>query len=441
MRTLLIATLLGLAAPLCQAQNLPPIQLEVAGPVDLGSAPTKIPVKPVAFDVSAIDKSANPCQDFFQYACGSWNKNNPIPADRAAWGRFAELGEYNNYLLYKDLVAAAQAPKSPLQKKYGDYFVSCMNTEVLDKLGDQPLMPDLKAIDELTSVKQLPAFNAKQDRRGGGAFFAVAVTQDQKDSTQQVAATGQGGLTLPDRDYYLNESPRFVKIREGYVDNMVKTFQLLGDSPEKAAKEAADVMTIETALAKGSLDRVALRDPATRYHPMSVADLQAKTPNFDWKTYLDGIGLPEAKTVIVTSLPYLGTADAEITDQNLPAIKSYLRWHAVHSAAPLLSKNFEDLNFDFFQSHARRSEGAAAPLAALHLDHRSRARRGRRSGLGQAELPARLQGRHPASREGPRGCHGAGSPDPALDEPRDPRRGEKEARCHRRQDRLPQPLA
>ncbi len=117
MRTLLIATLLGLAAPLCQAQNLPPIQLEVAGPVDLGSAPTKIPVKPVAFDVSAIDKSANPCQDFFQYACGSWNKNNPIPADRAAWGRFAELGEYNNYLLYKDLVAAAQAPKSPTAEK------------------------------------------------------------------------------------------------------------------------------------------------------------------------------------------------------------------------------------------------------------------------------------------------------------------------------------
>ena len=113
--------------------------------------------------------------------------------------------------------------------------------------------------------------SAKQDRRGGGAFFAVAVTQDQKDSTQQVAATGQGGLTLPDRDYYLNSSPRFQKLREGYVDNMVKTFELLGDSPDKAAKEASDVMTIETSLAKGSLDRIALRDPATRYHPISVA--------------------------------------------------------------------------------------------------------------------------------------------------------------------------
>ena len=175
MRTLLIATLLGLAAPLCQSQQLPSIQLEAAAPVDLGSTPTKIPAKPVAFDVNAIDKSADPCQNFFQYACGTWNKNNPIPADRAAWGRFAELADYNDYLLYKDLVAAADAPKSPLQKKYGDFFAACMNTDALDKLGDQPLQPDLKAIDELTSVKQLAAFNAKQDRRGGGAFFAAAI--------------------------------------------------------------------------------------------------------------------------------------------------------------------------------------------------------------------------------------------------------------------------
>lgn len=348
MRTLVFASLLAIAAPLCTAQSFDPIHLAAPAAVDLGSAPTKVPVKPVAFDVNAIDKSADPCQDFFQYACGNWNKNNPIPSDRAAWGRFTELAEYNNYLLYKDLVAAAESPKSPLQKKYGDYFAACMNTDLLDKLGDKPLLPDLQAIDALTSVKQLAAFNAKQDRRGVGAFFAVAVTQDQKDSSQQVAATGQGGLTLPDRDYYLNPAERFQKLREGYVDNMVKTFQLLGDSPEKAKKEADAVMTIETTLAKGSLDRVALRDPHTRYHPMSVAELQAKTPNFDWQTYLNGIGLPNAKTIIVTSLPYLPTANDLLTDANLPAIKSYLRWHAVHNAAPLLSKNFEDLNFDFF---------------------------------------------------------------------------------------------
>jgi putative endopeptidase len=354
MRKLVLASLLGLAVPLCYGQQLDPIHLspegpvDIAAPVDLDSGPTKIPAKPVAFDVNAIDKAADPCQNFFQYACGNWNKSNPIPADRTSWGRFTELAEYNNYLLYNELKTAADAPKTPLQKKYGDFFAACMNTESIDKLGDQPLQPDLKAIDDLTDVKQLAAFNAKHDRRGGGAFFAAAVTQDQKDSTQQVLATGQGGLTLPDRDYYLNQSPRFVKIREGYVDNMTKTFQLLGDSPDKAKQEADNVMSIETALAKGSLDRVAMRDPATRYHPMSLADLEAKTPNFDWKTYLDGIGVAEAKTVVVTSLPYIDAANAEITDENLPAIKSYLRWHDVHNAAPLLSKNFEDLDFDFF---------------------------------------------------------------------------------------------
>src|SRR6202000_2930309 len=174
------------------------------------------------------------------------------------------------------------------------------------------------------------------------------VTQDQKDASQQVATTGQGGLTLPDRDYYLNDSARFVKLREGYIENMKKTFVLIGDTPEQAAKEADAVMSVEMALAKGSLDRVAMRDPATRSHPMSIADLQAKTPTFDWNAYLKGIDLPQAKTVIVSSLPYLDAPTAEIGPADLATIKSYLRWHAVHGAANLLSKPFEETNFDFF---------------------------------------------------------------------------------------------
>ena len=205
------------------------------------------------FDLSAIDKSADPCADFYQYACGNWRKDNPIPADQVRWGRFNELSERNNYLLYTELKAAADAPKSALQKQYGDFFAACMNTAEVDKLGARPLEPELEAIAGLSSNKDLAAFNAKQERRGGGGFFGIRVTQDQKDSSQQIAATGQGGLTLPDRDYYLNPDARYATIRQQYVDHMVKMFTLLGDTGDKAVAEANDVMQIEKALAKGSM--------------------------------------------------------------------------------------------------------------------------------------------------------------------------------------------
>ncbi len=313
----------------------------------MASGPSSAPVKPISFDLNAIDKTADPCTDFYQYACGNWVKSHPIPGDQVRWGRFNELADYNNYLLYIDLKKAAEAPKSPLQKKYGDYFAACMDTDLVDKLGDQPIQPEMKAIADLSSVHQLAAYNAKQEMRGGAAFFGVGVTQDQKDSSQQIAATGQGGLTLPDRDYYLNPGERYVKIREQYVAHMVAMFQLLGDTEAQAKAEAADVMTIETALAKGSMDRVEMRDPAKRYHVMTVAELEKLSPDYDWQAYLDGIHLP-AKTLDVMSPGYVTTVETELKSENLDALKHYMRWHIVHSAAPWLSDKFAEENFDFF---------------------------------------------------------------------------------------------
>jgi putative endopeptidase len=339
--SLYCCSLLLLSASVCGAQSL--------ALADTPSAPTSIPKKPASFDLTAIDKTADPCNDFFQYACGNWNKANPIPSDQTRWGRFNELIDYNNYLLYVELKAAADAPKTPLQKKYGDYFAACMNTDLVDKLGAKPVQPALDAIAALTSNKQLAAYNAKQQQlRAGGALFGIGVDQDQKDSSKQIAETGQGGLTLPDRDYYIAIDERSQKIREQYVEHMVKMFVLLGDTPEKAAKEAADTMRIETELAKGSMSRKELRDPANTYHMMTVAELQQLTPDYNWRQYLDGMGMSQVKDVNVDSPGYAKTVNTVLETESLDALKSYMRWHTLHRAAVLLSKPFEEENFAFF---------------------------------------------------------------------------------------------
>ena len=344
MRTTLAVSLLVLTAPLCLAQSL-------TAPADTESGPAAAPKKLVSFDVSAIDKTADPCTDFYTYACGNWRKANPIPADQVRWGTFNQLADRNNYLLYTELKAAADSPKTPLQKKYGDYFAACMNTALADKLGAEPIEPELRAIDSLQSNAGLAALNVERFKKfGGHELLGVRVTQDQVDSSKQILATSQGGLSLPDRDYYLNPDERFVKIREQYLAHVTKMFTLLGDSPEKAATEAADVMRIETALAKGNMDRVEMRDPAKRYHILTIAELQKLTPLYDWKLYLTGIGMGDVPTIDVTSPGFDQAVETELSTEKLDALKSYLRWQTLHSAAPELSKPFVDENFAFFSA-------------------------------------------------------------------------------------------
>lgn len=323
--------------------------LSVAAVAQTESAPTSVPKKPVMFDLTAIDKTADPCQDFYQYACGNWRKLNPIPGDQVRWGRFNELAERNNYLLYQELKAAADSPKTPLQKKYGDYFASCMNTAEVDKLGAAPLQPQFDAIAKLSTPAGLAALNVELSHRyGGSELFALRVEQDQKDSSKQILSTGQGGLTLPDRDYYLDSSDRMKTIRSQYVEHMVAMFTLLGDTPDRAKEEAAAVLRIETALAEGSMSRVERRDPAKRYHIMTVDELQKLAPAYNWHDFIAGEGLAKAATLNVSSPGYITTANTVLTTEPLPALKSYLRWHALHANAPYLSKPFVEENFHFF---------------------------------------------------------------------------------------------
>ena len=330
------------------AQNVTPDPI-LSLTFDSDPVTPSVPKKPLMFDLTSIDKTADPCTDFYQYACGGWMKNNPIPATETNWGSFNTLAEQNQFLLWKELDAASKNPKTPLQKKYGDYYAACMNTDLVDSLGTKPIDGELAMISGLSDKKKIAQLNVEMQKKYGfGALLGVAVGQDQKDSSQQILQTGQGGLTLPDRDYYLTQDERSAKIREQYVAHLTAMFTLLDGNGTKAAAEAADVMRIETALAKGSMGRVEMRDPAARYHIMSVDDLQGLSPDFDWHVYLTGIGVGQAKTLNVSSPGFVKTVNSEIEAEPLSALQTYMRWHVLHSAAASLPKAFADENFNFF---------------------------------------------------------------------------------------------
>src|SRR5262249_32591314 len=223
MQPIRIASVLLLCTSFAIAQNS-----GMHSAITAADQPSNAPVEPTtphSFDLSQIDKTADPCTDFFQYACGNWRKSNPIPSDQVRWGRFNELSEHNRYLLYVDLKKAADSPKSALQHQYGDFFAACMNTDQANQLGDKPILPMLAHIDSVSDKKQLGLLLAHlQTQAGVPAFMRFRIEQDQKDSTLQIASTAQGGLSLPDRDYYLEENPHMTKVREQYHDYVVQVF-------------------------------------------------------------------------------------------------------------------------------------------------------------------------------------------------------------------------
>jgi putative endopeptidase len=304
----------------------------------------------VRFNPDMLDKNIDPCTDFYAYACSKWQAQNPIPSDRPAWGRFNELQDRGETIVrgILDKYSTDDPKRGAIEQKIGDYYFSCMDEAAIEKAGAKALQPTLDTVAALKSKDEFAKEAIALHRDGITAFFEFGSQPDFKNAQQVISAAEQGGLGLPDRDYYLKDDEKSVEIRKQYLAHVQKMFELLGDPAEKAAPEAKVVMDIETSLAKGSLDRTSQREPEKIYHKMSTKELAELNPSFGWSQYLEGIGSPRVDSLNVAEPDFFKQFDSTLKSAPLDDWKTYLRWHVVHSNAQILPAAFVSENFAFY---------------------------------------------------------------------------------------------
>jgi len=312
------------------------------------------PVLPYApsLDVTDMDRSADPCVDFYTYSCGGWQKKNPIPPDQVAWSVYGKL--YQDNLVYlRGILEQASTFKGrdAVTQKIGDYYVACMDEAAVDKLGAKPLQPELDQIQALKSAREIAPLVAGMHLAGDSTMFRSGAQQDPDNSDAMIVDVSQGGLGLPDRDYYTKDDAKSKEIRTRYVKHVQKMFELLGDPPATAKKEAETVMRIETGLAKASLTQVELRDPYKIKHIMKVADLNAVAPNFDWSGYFSTSQVPPFEILNVDEPNFFKEFNSQLAFTSMADWKSYLRYHLANSRAPYLSSAFVNENFEFYRKY------------------------------------------------------------------------------------------
>ncbi len=310
-------------------------------------------MKPGAgFNIENIDKSVDPCVDFYQYACGNWIKNSEIPADRPAWQSFSELDE-SNLLIEKGILekaAAGGASRNAIDQKIGDLYGSCMDEKAAEAKGSAPLKPELERIAAVKDKGALIDEIAHLRLVGGTSLFSFYANSDLHNADQVIAYIDQGGLSLPDRDYYVKDDPDKVEMRKHLVEYATQLFTLAGQSARQAAASAQAVLTVETLLAADAMDRTKRRDPKNRDHKMSREEAAALAPNFYLNRYFAAVGAPNITSLNVGNPDYFAQVNGALEVLPLESLKTYVTWHVLRAASPWLSEPFVAANFKMRQA-------------------------------------------------------------------------------------------
>jgi endothelin-converting enzyme/putative endopeptidase len=352
MRKLPICLSLLFVVAVWSANAQTPSTAQSSGPV--------LPYTP-SLDLTSMDKSVDPCVDLYHYSCGGWQKKNPIPPDETSWSVYAKLYQDNLTFLRGMLEQAAQPDeqRNAVTQQIGDFYAACMDDAAVEKRGLAAIQPELDAVAQIKSAKELTPLVARLQliyfrySYNSSMLFSAGSTQDPDDSEQVIADVDQGGLGLPDRDYYIKDDAKSKETRERYLQHVQKVFELIGDGPAAARRNAETVMRLETAMAKASLTRVERRDPHKLVHKMKVADLIQLAPNFDWPAYYREMQYPEFAVLNVDAPEFIKELNTLLASESIDSWKSYLRFHVADTSSPYLSSKFVEENFEFYRQYLR----------------------------------------------------------------------------------------